>query len=448
MKSYQSNVDILLNQCIIKTLDPLFPIHDNPLNSSVLNNLAKLDNITVTDELLRLKMTKREQLLAMHKTPIGYNEKRQRYYTRLPNNPNPIFRVHKSDIENVIVEYYANLELDNSKKCTLTTIYPEFIKYRQMNRQPATVTKDIRHFDMYIKNTVFGSCEITNISRQMYVEWAYDIITSHSMTKKYFKNVKTTLNQMISYALRYNLISSNPLRDINILDEITLFRKPEQHEKYEDAICLDNIKPLTECARADLINNPYALIINLILLTGVRVGEAIALKYKDFDAKGMKVHVYKMKSPSACNNQDEYGVVERLKKDATPRYIPINNDVLDIINTTREHNRALGFPVGDDDYIFFNNNRYTHYQTVLISDWTVRNRLYKYCESCELDYEYSPHDLRRTYASVLRYSGLEETTIQQYMGHKDIETTRTYFRTIASAKEESSKLDSALALLC
>ena len=97
MKSYQSNADILLNQCIIKTLDPLFPIHDNPLNSSVLNNLAKLDNITVTDELLRLNMTKREQLLAMHKTPIGYNEKRQRYYTRLPNNQNPITKKERTN---------------------------------------------------------------------------------------------------------------------------------------------------------------------------------------------------------------------------------------------------------------------------------------------------------------------------------------------------------------
>ena len=70
-----------------------------------------------------------------------------------------------------------------------------------------------------------------------------------------------------------------------------------------------------------------------------------------------------MKSKTEAPDQDIHGVVPRLKKDTPPRTIPVDNETLDLVKRLRRRNKELDFPVGDNDYIFWANNRYTNCQS-------------------------------------------------------------------------------------
>ena len=54
--------------------------------------------------------------------------------------------------------------------------------------------------------------------------------------------------------------------------------------------------------------------------------------------------------------------------------------------------------------------------------------------------KYSPHNLRRSYATYLLKSGANPKMVQKTMGHSDIKTTYSYFHnTIEELKEEYNK---------
>ena len=438
------NNNKLIYACIMHSIDKSFPAFGTPLDSCVLKNLAEFDNIEPKEELQKLYITKKEKLLQQHKAPISFNEKQQRWFTRLPNKSAPIFRKNKADLEDVVIEYYSKLELD-TQKCTLTSIYDEYLKYRKMKVKTDTYNKTIDYYKRYIEPYKISKIDISSITRLTYISWCSDIITTFHMKKQYFKNVTAVFNTMIQFALMADLIPYNPIRDVKILDECkTLFTPTTQHDIYEEALNLQEITELMQEAEKDFETHSFSLSVIILLKTGLRIGELLGLRYSDFNFEKRSLRVCRMKSKTEAPDQDIHGVVPRLKKDTPPRTIPVDNETLDLVKRLRRRNKELDFPVGDNDYIFWANNRYTNFDTVLCTDWMIRNRIYTYSRRCGFSYTYSPHDLRRTYASILFQRNVSINRIQLLLGHRSPEMTNKYLRDILPAQQEDDNFHLAM----
>ena len=88
----------------------------------------------------------------------------------------------------------------------------------------------------------------------------------------------------------------------------------------------------------------------------------------------------------------------------------------------------------DDEYLFSKNGS-------RVTARSYRRYLEKACKEVGIRYR-PPHQMRKTYASILLSEGVDEAIVKKEMRHTDISTTRAYYQYITeSDKEEKDIID-------
>ncbi|WP_261797548.1 site-specific integrase [Bacillus testis] len=180
-------------------------------------------------------------------------------------------------------------------------------------------------------------------------------------------------------------------------------------------------------------------IIFLILsYTGMRVGELVALKWKDMDFEEHTISITKTYY-NPTNNTLEYQLVQP-KTRRSKRTIVVDEDV---IAALKEHmelqkkvKKRLGETYLDEGFIFAKHGRQPGYPIFIK---TVENRMARLLKLAGLNTELTPHSLRHTHTSLLAEArvGLEE--IMDRLGHCDDETTKNvYLHITKEMKKEAS----------
>jgi integrase len=145
----------------------------------------------------------------------------------------------------------------------------------------------------------------------------------------------------------------------------------------------------------------------LLLRTGIRIGEALALTMNDIDLKEKKVHIYEG------------------EKNKMGRVVYLSNDAVFCLR------RWFNWRNQEKTFIFYGKG------DVPICYSTARTHFAKYLKDAGLDHKgYTVHCLRHTYASELLNAGMRLEVLQQLLGHQDIEMTRRYARLTDRTREE------------
>jgi site-specific recombinase XerD len=148
-------------------------------------------------------------------------------------------------------------------------------------------------------------------------------------------------------------------------------------------------------------------LILLLLRTGMRIGEALGLRFNDLDIRDRKVHLFEG------------------EKNSMGRVVYLSDDALFAIKLwlrRRDKNK---------EFIFYGRgNRGLCYSA-------GRSRFVKYLKKAGLEQKgYTVHCLRHTFASELLNAGMRLECLQQLLGHQDIEVTRRYARLTDRTREE------------
>ncbi len=148
-------------------------------------------------------------------------------------------------------------------------------------------------------------------------------------------------------------------------------------------------------------------LILLLLRTGMRIGEALALKMNDIDLRERKVHIFQ-------GEKNDMG-----------RVVYVSNDAVFCLKRWfryRDPEKVLVFYGKGDAPICYS---------------TARTRFFSYLKEAELNTKgYTLHSLRHTFASELLNAGMRLEVLQQLLGHQDIEMTRRYARLTDRTREE------------
>jgi integrase/recombinase XerD len=148
-------------------------------------------------------------------------------------------------------------------------------------------------------------------------------------------------------------------------------------------------------------------LILLLLRTGIRIGEALALTMNDVDLKEKKVRI-----------------VQGEKNDVG-RVVYLSNDAMFCLN------RWFRYRDPEKRFVFYGKG------DVPICYSTARSRFFKYLQEAGLAHKgYTVHALRHTCASELLNAGMRLEVLQQLLGHKDIEMTRRYARLTDRTRED------------
>lgn len=204
------------------------------------------------------------------------------------------------------------------------------------------------------------------------------------------------------------------------IDDISFLQKIENPKK----ITKENKKLYLEKTEIECVLSFFAkneldyYIIKLLLNTGLRIGELLALNYSD------------LKGSSLTINKTEYnGVVyNSTKTKKSTRIIEVNQEVIQILYELKQRQKNSKILAFNNDRIFVGINK--------MSYTNFFHRLQRY-EPIHLH----PHIFRHTHASLLIEKGISLEAVSRRLGHEDtIITKKIYVHLTEKLKEKEDEI--------
>ena len=221
------------------------------------------------------------------------------------------------------------------------------------------------------------------------------MVSKYGMKKKYFANVKRTLNSLLDFAVDEEIIEMNKLRGIKLNNH--LFKPATFKEENEEVFTEEEQELVMKEAENDSREHEYTIPLGIciLFLTGLRIGELCALR--NCDIKGKYLYVRRMLIENQSETADGglkrngYQIVEHAKSTAGMR----NQRVFD-------------------------------------------SRLKKYCKPNHLNLPFakSCHDIRRSYITHLFDLDMNLDAVRRRAGHESIEMTLKYCKDRKSEEED------------
>lgn len=241
-------------------------------------------------------------------------------------------------------------------------------------------------------------CDLSTLDFQNYVKELINEEYSLSTIKKQM----LLISAAVRFAYEERIIDFNPCASVKTPAKTHV----KKDTKDIIAFTLEEQAKLNAVLRQHKHIAYYAM--ELMLETGMRVGETLALSWRDINFQRKSIHVHAT-VVNPANNEKSY-VQEGAKSESSNRTIPISPTALAILEKLRVIN-------GKKEFVFVGShgNR--------ISYELLRQQCKKVCDAANVKY-LGLHVWRHTFATNLYYKGIDIKILSKLLGHAN--TTITY----------------------
>lgn len=361
----------------------------------------------------KIEMQKRKELLEKHPYKIWQgNDGKWRTYLPEESGRRLIKRVREDDIVNVVIEYWKQQEENPTLQETFDMYNDSRLNTNQISdASHLRYAQDFKRFYEPWKDR-----RIKSITSDELCDFIENRVAKLDLTNKAFSNFKTMTKGLFKRAYRKKWVDFRVTEEV--LEVIDLsekrFRKnykEDYQEVFSESEYLDYVQYLSE--NPDIWN----LALLLILVTGLRGGEVVALSYEDIEVQN-DFFVIKVRHTETRYKDKEgryvYEIKDAPKTEAGIRQAVVPKQFYWIYEKLRKGGRQTG-------YIFINPQKGTRFTTN-----SLRRRQELNCKKLRF-YQKSPHKGRKTYGSILLDNKLDNNMIIQQMGHTDISTTENHY---------------------
>jgi integrase len=233
------------------------------------------------------------------------------------------------------------------------------------------------------------------------------------------------LAEALGHAVKMGLLSRNVAQATEA---------PRCGQKVMPTLASEDVPVFLEAAQ----ESPYYTLFYLLLHTGLRRGEALALKWKNIDlglaSLGVSAYLSVVKAAYKLNG---IYIVKEPKTSHSRRRVALSPSlalVLRQYKAEQEAQRALlGKSLTDDDFVF------AHPDGTPLDPSTVSHAFNKIVREAGLPH-IRLHDLRHTHASLLLQAGVHPKIVQERLGHSSIRVTLdTYSHVIGGLQEVAAQ---------
>lgn len=239
-------------------------------------------------------------------------------------------------------------------------------------------------------------------------------IAATGVSARAVNKTRNVIAAALNYGMRESAfgLPANPALAADVRREpqpgVLLYYSPQEIETIAEALSVGLRRPQPDKRTADQIalDNEDAEMIRVASYTGLRLGELLALRWKDIDLDGSVVTVSRAMSAG----------VETTTKSGRVRRVPLPDQA----------SAALARLRAREDFI--DQNELVFIDPALgrpLHPVTVRKR-FKQARDAVGARPLRFHDLRHTYGSLLAAAGVDLVTIKEMMGHSALSTTGRY----------------------
>lgn len=280
---------------------------------------------------------------------------------------------------------------------TFSELVDKYLSHQQKAVRTSTYKRDNGQCDILV--SIIGADTLVSKLSARFVRECLDATEKKNVTKNtYLKRLKAILRW--GYQNDY-------VENISYLEKLTPYEDRRQREKIEDKYLEKNEVDLL-LADMERSNSPQWLYLTkFLLLSGLRIGEAIALSKKDIDKD--VIHITKTYSLSTLN-------IGPPKTPESERDIFIQKELADLLNEIRIYNRKNKI---SGTLLFSEAGHYIDYDN-------YRMYLRRHAEKA-IGRVITPHALRHTHASLLLAKGVSIDSISRRLGHRDSTVTRDIY---------------------
>ena len=292
--------------------------------------------------------------------------------------------------------------------------FRSFVEEWEAQAHPALKYATQEHYK-YVVNahllSMFGNVQLRLISRES-IQMFLAGKLKEGLSWRTVKHLRTTLGTILGTAELWGYIEDNPVR------KTRLPRRGLQPEKV--VLTPEQLKSLLE-----KLPEPSRSLVWLLVLTGLRIGELLALRWQDIDLKAAFLRVSRTLYE---------GRFDEPKTRSSIRTVPLSAKGVEILASVRPD-------VPKPEFLVFCTKKGTP-----LCRRNLRNRqLDPICDQLKIP-KIGWHSLRHSNATLLDAVGTPLGTVQSLLGHSSPEITRgTYIHALpAGAKEAVQKVEDFL----
>mgnify|MGYP003185814088 CR=1 FL=1 len=282
------------------------------------------------------------------------------------------------------------------KQTTVEEVWKLWFDNYKRHAKEATAHKMEQMYKYHVKPD-FGNNYVDKIKPPKIQKW----INHLSTTLVQYRSAFNLLNNLIKYSIVMGFASYNPMTRVLVPKKTTKKRRDTKNNYYSST---EEVTKFLDAAKND--SEMAYVFFKLLVSTGIRKGEALALKWSDIDFKNNIIHITKTVDVGFHNKE----LIRSPKTKESTRDVPLSKNLkVDL----------LKYRSNLYEYIFCKANG-DHLSLSTPASWLAR--IYK--NNTELK-QITVHGFRHTFATLTLQPGMGNTPkdIQKILGHSTVDMT-------------------------
>lgn len=244
--------------------------------------------------------------------------------------------------------------------------------------------------------------------KKITVAYCQRVVIELSKNYVLYNHYLSVINRIFKYAVLMDILDSNPFDKV-------IKPKSRQTQRKGNFLTKEELKEFLKLAQNATLSY-FSPLVHLMSYTGLRQGEALALKWSDIDFENKRITVDK-----TAVRIKEKQTLQTPKTKNSKRVISIDPVTLSILRSWKKDQIKIYFKngkhfEGDENFIFTNQR----------GEWVHIHNFIRYFKRFIADHklkQITPHGLRHTHASLLFSAGVEPKNISDRLGHSTVQIT-------------------------
>lgn len=324
-------------------------------------------------------------------------------------NGKPILKSFYSKNKSKAVQKHKDwLKVSANNKVTIEkvkTVEDWALQWLEIYKKDKVQYNSYQNYENYTKKHIIpeiGKLKLENV-KPAHIEKL--LAKRSNLSISALKHIRLTLNQIFDTAIENKFLSANPVGKLKI---------PREEESKPMVFSPEEITKIIKA----IPKHKYGKYVGILLYTGMRISEMLALQWDDVDFENEIIIV-----KHSFTRKEGGGTEMKATKSGKQRCVGITKELKEILLSIEK----------TGDFVLNENGKH-------LTTHQFEKRYQKFFKENEIEYK-SPHKCRHTFATRLITAGANIRAVQDLLGHSTVVTTEKYTHTdLDQIKKATSKL--------